>query len=80
MNIGIDIDDTITDTFDKAQACINENIDLLIDDSIHNCTESDKVGINVLLFNSKNNININTNFNRVNTWKGVYDYLLKLTK
>ncbi|MCI9063077.1 MAG: hypothetical protein HFJ17_00480 [Clostridia bacterium] len=68
--------DKLVCTFDKAQVCVNENIDLLIDDSIYNCTEASKVGINVLLFNSKSNYNINTNLNRTNSWKEIYEYLL----
>lgn len=78
LNINNIYYDKLVCTFDKVQACINEHIDLLIDDSIHNCIEADKVKTDILLFNSKSNCNEDTKFKRVNTWKEVYEYLLKL--
>lgn len=67
--------DKLICTFNKAEACINEHIDLMIDDSIKNCKQVNQAGIDVLLFNSKSNCNIDTDFKRVNNWKEVYDYI-----
>ena len=52
--------------FDKAKVCKREKIDLFIDDSIVNCTKVSKQGIEIILFNSKSNIEDNNNFCRVN--------------
>lgn len=69
--------DKLICTFDKAKACIEEQIDLMIDDSIQNCKAINNANVEVLLFSSKNNDNTNISFNRVNNWKEVYDYILK---
>lgn len=59
--------------FDKAKVCKNEKINFFIDDSIENCTKVAKLGIKTLLFNSKSNINSETNLIRVDNWKQVYE-------
>ena len=59
--------------FDKAKVCKREKIDLFIDDSIVNCTKVSKQGIEIILFNSKSNIEDNNNFCRVNEWKEIYE-------
>ena len=62
---------------DKVKECKNNNIDLLIDDSNHNCENVSKAGIKVLMFACKSNKNIH-NFNKVYNWKEVYDYIKTL--
>lgn len=62
-------------TFDKAEICKNEHIDIMIDDSIYNCEEVSKVGTQALLFNNKININIDVEFKRMNNWQQVYEYI-----
>lgn len=64
--------DKLICTFDKAQACIEEKIGLFIDDSITNCKKVQSMGIPVLLFNSKGNVHIKTDLNRVDSWKEIY--------
>ena len=64
--------------FDKGKACLDEHIDLMIDDSIYNCKEVSKVGTQAILFNSKSNINTDTDFKRVNDWKEIYEYILAM--
>jgi len=66
-------------TFDKAEKCKEEKIDLFIDDSINNCEKVNSVGIPVLLFNSKGNLNKETNFKRVGSWKEIY-HIIKIMK
>ena len=70
--------DKLICTFNKGKACIDEHIDLMIDDSIHNCKEASEVGTQVILFNSKNNINTDTDFKRVNFWKEIYEYIVAM--
>ncbi len=67
--------DKLICSFDKAKVCMEENIDLLIDDSIYNCELTNKLKIETLLFNCKSNNNIETRLTRVNNWKEVYDYI-----
>ena len=69
--------DKLICTFDKAKICVNEQIDLFIDDSIENCKKVSDMGIKTLLFNSKGNKNLNTDLNRVNSWKEIYEYILE---
>ncbi len=69
--------DKIICDFDKAKVCKNEKIDLFIDDSIENCSKVDKLGITTLLFNSKNNIRVETKLTRVNSWKEIYEKMIK---
>ena len=61
--------------FDKATICKEEKIDLFIDDSIPNCTKVNEVGIEVLVFNSKINKNIETALHRVDSWQEIYDII-----
>lgn len=69
--------DKLICSFDKAKVCVEEQIDLFIDDSIENCKHVSNKGIQTLLFNSKWNKNISVSFNRVNSWKEVYEYILE---
>ena len=65
----------ITGAGKKAELCVENNIDLLIDDSIKHCTNLSIIGIDTLLFNSINNKDIETNLKRVYNWNEVYDYV-----
>lgn len=67
-------------TFDKAEKCKEEHIDLFIDDSIANCDKVNSIGIPVILFNSKGNANIDTNFKRVGNWKQIYQLIKEMRK
>lgn len=67
--------DKLICSFDKAKACIEEKIDLFIDDSPHNCMAVKNAGIPVLLFDSKHNQNA-IDFERVYNWKDVYEYIV----
>lgn len=72
---GIEYDKLIC-TFDKAQACLDEGIGLFIDDGVHNCESVQKVGVPVLLFNSKGNCNENTDIKRVYDWEEIYKIVI----
>ena len=62
----------------KLNVCKDENILLMIDDSIDTCEKLEDNGINSLVFNSIVNSEKNTNCNRVNNWLEVYDYIKEL--
>lgn len=65
--------DKLICNFDKAKACKTEKIELFIDDSIANCSKVNGLGIETILFNSKNNIKDKTTLYRVDSWKEVYE-------
>lgn len=67
--------DKLICTYEKAQACAEENIDLLIDDSIANCDSVRAIGIPTLLFSSKANSHISTPLQRVHHWMEIYDLI-----
>lgn len=69
LNNGGIIYDKLICSFDKAAACRENKISVLIDDMPHNCEAAQNVGIVPVLFNSKANINANVAFRRVNDWK-----------
>lgn len=56
-------DKLIVNSRNKAMACIENNIDLLIDDSISNCLNSDNFGIDTITIGNKNNRGIKNNGN-----------------
>ena len=58
----------------KAEACINEKIDLLIDDSIKHCTAVSESGIDVLMFETRYNKDYNQ-FKHVKNWNEIYEYI-----
>ena len=63
---------------DKATVFETEKIDLVIDDSIKYCTDANQLGIETILFNSKKNINQESELYRVNNWKEVYEKVKSL--
>ncbi len=67
----IPFDKLIVDAKEKAPICLEEKIDLFIDDSVKNCLEVSSINIPVLLFSNKYNENC-TLFKRVFNWKEIY--------
>lgn len=70
-NNKIPFDKLIVNAKDKARICVEEKIDLFIDDSINNCIAVSSKQIPVLLFNTSYNQNCLL-FKRVFDWKEVY--------
>lgn len=66
--------DEIICSFDKAGKCKEYNVDILIDDSINNCTSVKEKGMKALLFNCKPNLN-NLEHTKAYSWKDVYHYI-----
>lgn len=63
--------DKLICTLDKAEACLRENISVLVDDLPVNCIAVSQKGISAIVFNSKGNRDIKTDFRRVEDWAGV---------
>ncbi len=61
---------------EKADICIENNIDIMIDDSINVCEKCIKNGINSWLFDTDYNKS-ESRFKRVNNWKEIYEYVIK---
>ena len=67
--------DKLVCSFDKRKICIDEKIDVFVDDSLDNLKNSEDVVGKVLLFNSKLNSNKKTHFTRVSSWDDVYEHI-----
>ena len=63
---------------DKYAVCIENNIDIMIDDSKTMCENYRDNGVNVLLMDSP--YNKDSDLKRANNWKEIYDYISKLRK
>ncbi len=63
-------DKLIVNARDKATICKNENVDILIDDSLNNCTVVSEVGIKTLRVVS--NSEVADNLNTFNDWNEIY--------
>ncbi len=59
----------IFNSYDKQIDCKNNNIEVMIDDSVKNCELVRNIGIPAILYTSEVNKNIDTDLERVNTWR-----------
>lgn len=75
--LGIQYDKLVC-SFDKRKVCIDEKIDLFIDDVIDNLKQAESVVNKVLLFNSIVNLTQESYFTRVNSWQEIYEYIIKI--
>lgn len=64
---GIVVDKVITDSYgiDKAKTCLDNNIDIMIDDDMVNYQSIINLGMKCILFDDKNRYNVD---NRVSSW------------
>ena len=67
--------DKLICTKDKRKACIDENIDIFIDDSIRNINSVKDIVKRVYLFTSPYNKNIYVSFKRAKDWMQIYELL-----
>lgn len=68
--------DKLICTFDKAKACVEEEISVLIDDSLTHCDAASEKGISTLLFSSKANQYEETEHIRVSNWEEVIEKIM----
>lgn len=68
----------IFNAIDKASLCLNNKIDVLIDDSVEHCEDVEKVGVKSILFTSNVNKNIATTIERVDNWQELKEKLEEL--
>lgn len=69
-------DKVIIESFDKGKTCIEEKIDLFIDDSVRNCLRVYECGIDTLLFDNVFNKQ-DKSLNRVYNWNEIYEIVHK---
>lgn len=75
----IKVDKIIFKSIDKLNACIENNIDLIIDDSVKVLEDLKNNGIGVLLFSSISNKTFKTDIKRVNNWIELEEYIDRLS-
>ena len=63
---------------EKAEVCIENSIDLMIEDSISTCIALIDKGINVYTMNTRYNQKVD-NFTRVSNWKEIYEKIMDTT-
>lgn len=66
-------DKLIVNARDKGKVCIENNIELLIDNSISNCLNVDNLGIDTIIIGNKNDRGIKN----INNWQEIYEYIKK---
>ena len=71
---GIHYDKIYADTGSKVDECLNEKVDLFIDDKESHCEEVSSAGVKVLLFTNAYNHD-EKRFRRVDNWDEVYKYI-----
>lgn len=70
-NYNIEYSDIIFNSFEKQIDCQNNNIDIMIDDSVKNCELVSKSGIRTILYTSDINKAIETDIERVESWEEI---------
>lgn len=67
---------------DKAEICKKENIDVMIDDSNHNCKNTSENGIKTIYFKDAPSyeMNENENLKTLYNWGEIYRYLKEMKK
>lgn len=67
------------DEHGKSEKCIENNIDIMIDDSVNICKDCINYGITTLLMDTPYNRQ-NNDITRVHNWKEIYDYITNYKK
>ena len=76
----IPCDGMVYNSYDKLQDCMDNGVELMIDDSVKNCTDIAKGGIPTLLFTSIVNKDAETDLPRVATWLELEKYVDDIEK
>ncbi len=74
---GIVFDKLFTDQAYKTQLCLDEKVDIMIDDAIDTADSMHELGIKSILFSSSINKGKKTKAKRLNNWLQVYKYINK---
>ena len=71
INNNIYFDKLIVSSFEKGKTCLENKIDILIDDNVDNCVSARNSGVKTLLFDNVFNKQ-NNEFERVYSWYEIY--------
>ena len=63
----------------KSEKCIENNVDIMIDDTVHICRDCIDCGIETLLMDTPYNRKAN-DIKRVHNWKEIYEYITEYSK
>jgi uncharacterized HAD superfamily protein len=74
----IEVDNILCGNSRKGEVCLNNNVDIMIDDSILVLNEVNSKNVRSLLFTSINNINEEVEFDRVSNWLELEEYIDKI--
>lgn len=74
-NKGIPFDKLIVDTIEKKQECIDNNIDIYVDDNIEIAEDISKYGIKTILMTNNLNFNKETKIKRAQDWNSLYEMI-----
>lgn len=66
----------IFNSFDKTNDCKENNVELMIDDSIKNCELIKNIGIKTFVYTSDVNKKMNTEIERIENWLELEDYII----
>lgn len=72
----IHYDKLIVGAKEKGKVCVEEDIDIFIDDNLRNCKNVEDANVRVWLFHNEFNRN-DKHFERVNDWEDVYNRITK---
>lgn len=73
-------DEIVFNSFDKLKDCLAHRLELMIDDSVKNCEDLVKGGVNAVLFTSPVNVGMATSLDRVNSWDELERYVDRLAE
>lgn len=74
----IKYNEIILGAMDKATACLENKIDVFIDDSVEHCEDVSKVGVKSIVFTSGVNKDVVTDIDRVNDWLELEDKIREI--
>lgn len=78
-NIGVPYDKLIC-SWSKAEACLEEHVDLFIDDNVDNVRSVAAVDIDTILFSSVINRKVSVPFRRAESWSDILSYVKTLDR
>ena len=74
----IKYNEIILGAMDKATVCLENKIDVFIDDSVEHCEDVSKVGVKSIVFTSGVNKDVVTDIDRVNDWLELEDKIIEI--
>ncbi len=77
---GVGYTEILFNATDKARLCLDNHIDLMVDDSVGYCEDVEKAGIKSILFTSRVNHDVVTDIERVSDWLELEGKIKEITR